>query len=88
MPAIGVVDPLDHLLPALVLEVDIDVGRLAPLLGHEALEQEIVLDRIDRGDAEHVADGGVGGRAAALAQDAARFARSWTMALTVRKYGA
>ena len=47
MPAIGIVDPLDHLLPPLVLEVHIDVGRLAPLLGHEALEQEIVLDRVD-----------------------------------------
>ena len=70
--AIGVVDPLDHLLAALVLEVDVDVGRLAPLLGDEALEQQVVLGRIDRGDAEHVAHGGVRRRAAALAEDAAR----------------
>jgi hypothetical protein len=31
MAAIGVVDPLDHLLAPLVLEVDVDVRRLAPL---------------------------------------------------------
>ena len=47
VPAIGVVDPLDHLLPPLVLKIHIDVRRLAPFLGHEALEQEIVLDRVD-----------------------------------------
>ena len=70
MAAIGVVDPLDHLLPPLVLEVDIDVRRLVALLGDEALEEEVVRDGIDRGDAEHVADGGVSRRAAALAQNA------------------
>ncbi len=69
--AIGVVDPLDHFLPALVLEVDVDVGRLAALLRDEALEQKFRAHRIDRGDAEHVADGGIGGAAAALAEDAA-----------------
>ena len=36
VPAIGVVDPLDHLFPALVLEVDVDVGRLAPLLARRS----------------------------------------------------
>ena len=52
-----------------MLEIDVDVGRLQPLLGDEALEQQIDLGRIDRGDAEHIADGGVRRRAAALAQD-------------------
>ena len=33
----------------------------------EALEEEVVLDGIDAGDAEHVGDYRVGGRAAALA---------------------
>ena len=67
--AIGGVDPLDHLLAPLMLEIDIDVGRLASLLRNEALEQEVVAFRIDGGDAEHVADGRIGGRAAALAKD-------------------
>ena len=66
--AIAVVDPLDHLLAPLMLEIDVDVGRLGALAGDEALEQELVLDRIDRGDAEHVADHRIGGRAPALAQ--------------------
>jgi hypothetical protein len=40
-----------------VLEIDVDVGRLAALLRDEALEQQVVAFRIDRGDAEDVADG-------------------------------
>ena len=36
--AIAFVDVLDHLLAALVLEIDVDVGRLVARLGHEALE--------------------------------------------------
>ena len=70
--AVGVVDPLDDLLAALVLEVDVDVGRLFPLLADEALEQQVVATGIDRGDAEDIAHRRVGRRAAALAQDAAR----------------
>ena len=67
--AVGLEHPLHHDLAAFVLEVDVDVGRLAAFLGDEALEQQIVALRIDRGDAEHVADRAVGGRPAALAQD-------------------
>ena len=66
---VGLVDPLDHFLAPLMLEIDVDVGRLVATLGEEALEQQAVLDRIDRGDAEHVADHRIGGRAAALAED-------------------
>jgi hypothetical protein len=55
-----------------VFEIDVDVGRLAALLRHEALEQEVVRGRIDRGDAQPVADSGVGGAAAALAEDVLR----------------
>jgi hypothetical protein len=45
-------------------------SRIAlPFLGDEALEQQIDLGRIDRGDAEHVANRGIGRRAPALAQD-------------------
>src|SRR3954468_10736340 len=56
LAAVAVIEVLDHLLAALVLEVDIDVGRLAPAGRDEALEQQVVLGRIDRGDAEQVAD--------------------------------
>ena len=66
------VDVLDHLLAPLVLEVDVDVGRLGPLGGDEALEQQAAAHRIDLGDAEAVADRGIGRRAAALAEDALR----------------
>ena len=66
------IDPLDHLLAPLMLEIHVDIGRLAALLGDEALEQEIVAAGIDRGDAEHIADGRVRRRSAPLAEDAAR----------------
>ena len=50
--AIACIDVLDHLLAPLMLEIDIDIGRLVALLGDEAREQQVVLRRIDRGDAE------------------------------------
>ena len=68
--AVFLVDVLHHLLAPLVLEIDVDVGRLVALGGDEALEEEIGALGIDLGDAEAVADGGVGGRAAPLAEDA------------------
>ena len=67
---IGLVDPLDHLLAAAGFEVDVDVRRLLALHGDEALEQQVVTLRINAGDPQHEADGGVGGRAPPLAQDA------------------
>lgn len=66
---VPLIDPLQDDLAALMLEVDIDVRRLAPLLGDEALEQQVVALRVDGGDAQHIADGAVGGRAAPLAED-------------------
>ena len=45
LAAVFLVDVLDHLLAPLVLEIDVDVGRLAPLLRDEALEQKIDLAR-------------------------------------------
>ena len=39
--AVFLVDVLDHLLAPLVLEIDVDVGRLVALLGDEALEQQV-----------------------------------------------
>ena len=66
------VDVLDDLLAPLVLEVDVDVGRLVALTAHEALEEDIDAVGVDRRDAERVADGAVRGGAASLAKDAAR----------------
>ena len=39
--AVGAVDPLDHLLAPLMLEIDVDVGRLVALGRDEALEQQV-----------------------------------------------
>jgi hypothetical protein len=65
------VDVLDDLLAALVLEVDVDVGRLVALAGDEALEQHAQTRGVHLGHAQAVADRRVGRRAAPLAQDAA-----------------
>ena len=46
--AVPLVDVLDHLLAPLVLEVHVDVGRLAALGGDEPLEEEPHAHRIDR----------------------------------------
>ena len=43
--AVAGIDILDHLLAPLMLEIDVDVGRLFPLGRDEALEQKIDLGR-------------------------------------------
>jgi hypothetical protein len=68
--AVLVVDVLDDFLAPVVLEVHVDVGRLAALLADEALEQQMGLLGVHRRDAQHVADDGIGRRTAPLAQDA------------------
>ena len=75
--AVLLVDVLDDAL-ALVArgQVEVDVGPLAALLREEALEEQLHLHRIDRGDRERVADGAVGGRAAPLHEDAVLAGRS------------
>src|SRR5487761_430450 len=69
LAAILAIDVLDHLFASLVLEIDIDVGRFVAIGADEALEQKIALRRIDGGNAEAIADGGIGSRAAALAEN-------------------
>ena len=69
MPAIAPVDILHHLFAPRMLEIDIDVGRLQPLLGNEAFEQQIDLGRIDGSDAEHVTDGRIRRRSPALTKN-------------------
>ncbi len=70
LATVGLIDPLDDLLAPLMLEIDIDIGRLLAFAAHEPLEQEFVLDRVDRGDAKQITDAAVRGRSAALAQNA------------------
>ena len=68
--AVTLVDVLDDLLPQVRFDVDVDVRRPVAGRRQEPLEQQLVGDRVDRGDAECVADRGVGRRSPALAQDA------------------
>ena len=67
--AVFVVDVLDDLFALVRLDVHVDVGR--PVAGgrQEALEQQLVGHRIDRGDAEGITDRGIGRRSPALTQD-------------------
>jgi hypothetical protein len=51
------------------LDVQVDVGRAAPLLRQEALEQKLELDGIYRRDPQAIADAGVGRRTTTLQQD-------------------
>src|SRR5690606_12495711 len=48
--AIGLVYPLDDFFAALMLEVDVDIGRLLAFAADEALEKQFMPDRVDRGD--------------------------------------
>ena len=63
------VDVLDHLLAALVLDVEVDVGGTVALGREEALEQQAERDGVGLGDTERVTHRAVGRAAATLAVD-------------------
>ena len=69
LAAVLFVDVLDDFFTPLVLEIDVDVGRLVAFAAQEPLEQKMTDHRVDGGDAQAIADGRIGGRAATLAQD-------------------
>jgi hypothetical protein len=69
--AVLLVDVLDDFFTTFVFEVDVDIGRLVALFADESLEEHADASGIDRGDAKAETDGGIGGCAAALAEDAA-----------------
>ena len=69
MPAVTLVDVLDHLLAAIRLDVDVDVGWPVAFGRQEPLEQQAEGHGVDLGDAERVAHGAVGGAPPALAED-------------------
>ena len=58
---------LDHLLAVIGGEVDVDVGCPLMVDVEEALEEEVVSDGVDPGDAEEVGDDGISGAAPPLA---------------------
>ncbi len=60
-------DVLDDLAAAVHAEVDIDIGHRDAFGVEEALEEELVLERIDVGDLHHVGDERSGGGTAARA---------------------
>jgi hypothetical protein len=66
--AVAPVEVLDHLLAAVHVEVDVDVGEGAGLVD-EALEEEVVLDRVDLGDAEAVGHDRIAGAPPPLTDD-------------------
>ena len=55
--AIFSIDILDHFFPALVLKIDIDIGRLSALGADETLEEKINPGRVYGGDAKAVTHG-------------------------------
>ena len=61
-------DVLDDLVPPLLAQVDVDVGRLGAVGVEEPLEQQVVLERADVAELEQVADQGAAGRAAGRAR--------------------
>ena len=66
------VEILEHLFAAFMLEVDVDVRGFVAFAADESLEQQVDTVRIDRSDAQAVADGRVRGGTASLAENAPR----------------
>src|SRR3546814_21185046 len=50
--AIARIDILHHLLAPLVLDIDVDVGRLAAILGHAPRDEQVMLPGVARRDAK------------------------------------
>ena len=67
--AIFRVDVLDHLLAALMFEIDVDVRRLVAFGRDEAIEQQCRLFRVHLGNPETIANGGIGGRSPPLTEN-------------------
>ena len=65
--AVVVLDVLDHAVAAFVVEVHVDIRHRDALRVEETLEQKVVADRVEVGDAEAVRHAGAGGGATARA---------------------
>ena len=69
MASVALIDVLDDVLASFVLEIDIDIRRLVPLLRNEAGKEQFRCRWIDLGNAEAKADRAVGRTAASLRQN-------------------
>ncbi len=69
VPTVFAIDVPDDFFAPLVLEIDIDVGRLMALGADETLEQQLAFFGVHLGDAQAVTDHRIGRAAAPLAQD-------------------
>src|SRR5260221_20049 len=87
LPAVLLIDVLDDLLAVRGREIDVDVRRARHLLVQEALEQQVVLDGVDAGDAEHVGDDRVRRRATTLAGHAVLARESHQVPVDEEKFG-
>ena len=77
VPAVAAINLLDDALaPVAARQIEIDVRPALAAFAEEALEEQVARDRIDRRDAEAVADRAVGRAAAALHQDVRARGRS------------
>ena len=77
---------VDDAVAVVLAEVDVEVGHRHALRVEEALEQQVVAQRIEVGDAERVGDQRAGARAAARADRARRCACAQLMkSATIRK---
>ena len=70
VPAVLLVHVLDDFFPPVVLDIEVDVGRLRPFPGQEPLEEQVHLHGVDRRHPQAVADNGVCGGSPPLAEDA------------------
>ena len=60
-----VLHPLEHLAASVVVEVGIDIGERDTVGVEKTFEQQVVLDRVDLGDAQAVGDNRSGCRSTA-----------------------
>ena len=60
LAAVFAIDVLDDFFTPLVLEIDVDVGRLVALAAKKACEQQMARVGIDRRDAQAIANRGIG----------------------------
>ena len=67
--SVALVDVLDHFFAALVLDVEVDVGRAVAFGRQEPFEQQPERDRVGLGDTERVTDRAVRRAPPALAVD-------------------
>ena len=69
--AVFILDVINHPVAVALAEVDVEVGHRDPFRVQEALEQQVVFQRVQVGDLQHIGDQRAGARAPARADRAA-----------------